>query len=624
MSKVVKAVAGIALISMGIGGILGFAGVQFGTSVLGAQILTGVSTLAGASLLGSALAPSIADMLGADSHAGQALQTRKDNTSAVPQVFGEVRVGSNIIWQGSNSAINGFPNKDYWSVQAISEAEINSFEEMYANEDTMVNKGSNIFTTEYAHIKGYTTSGNGMLLSEVDFVKDSAGNIAPAGTLGYSFDYTQLSSSTNSTQLVNLLDGDHETYWENGSGQSPIYPCWVELDAGQSFNLTELSILFYKRENKKAKFRAEYWDGTSWTDGSGWCTISWGAQASHTWYNLSTNVATNELKWRVYFEYLYNDWDSDYDTPVRLMEFDIKSNLGTNITIPPNIAFIAMHQTFDATDNAHTQLDNITAKIQGKKIDGTYTNNPATIIEHLLIDGLNIDSSDIDSTSISNAETKCNSYGYTADIVFNSQANIQSAIQTLLATCRGQIVYSQGKWKLKMDEKSATVVKALTSDDILNSSLNISMKGFQEIANKIDLKYINPNDNWLSAKVEKQDSDLISLDGQTITKTLDVKGITNTAQANKLAEITLNSMRYTEDASGNRIKQTPLAISFATTIKNAELEVGDVFSLEHSLLDRVRKFVILSVETDQSGAIQVSAREYCETHYKDSSNNYII
>jgi hypothetical protein len=150
------------------------------------------------------------------------------------------------------------------------------------------------------------------------------------------------------------------------------------------------------------------------------------------------------------------------------------------------------------------------------------------------------------------------------------------------------------------------------------------MKGFQEIMNKVDLKYVNPQDNWLSAKVEKQDDTLITLDGQLITRTLDIKGITNSTQANKLAEITLNSTRYTEDASGNRIKQAPLIVSFSTTIKNADLEVGDVIAINHSLLDRVRRFVILSVETDQSGVIKISAREYCDTHYKSSTGAYLI
>jgi hypothetical protein len=52
--------------------------------------------------------------------------------------------------------------------------------------------------------------------------------------------------------------------------------------------------------------------------------------------------------------------------------------------------------------------------------------------------------------------------------------------------------------------------------------------------------------------------------------------------------------------------------------------VGDIISINHDVLDRVRKFMILSTETDQSGLIQVSCREYCETHYKDSSGTYLI
>ena len=175
-----------------------------------------------------------------------------------------------------------------------------------------------------------------------------------------------------------------------------------------------------------------------------------------------------------------------------------------------------------------------------------------------------------------------------------------------------------------VDTKSQTSVKTLTDDDFINNSLNISMKGNTELANKVYVKYINPDDQWLSAQVYKQANSLLNLDGQLLEKTLDIKGVTNQTQAEILAEITLNAMRYSEDASGNRIEQTPLALSFATTVKNADLEVGDVISINHDVLDRVRKFVILSTETDQSGLIQVATREYCETHFKDSSGNYLI
>ena len=145
---------------------------------------------------------------------------------------------------------------------------------------------------------------------------------------------------------------------------------------------------------------------------------------------------------------------------------------------------------------------------------------------------------------------------------------------------------------------------ALTSDDIMGNSLSMSMAGSSALANKMILKYINPGDDYLSAQVVRDDTALQTYDGKVIQKTLDIKGINNTTHANKLCEIALNSLRYSEDASGNRVKQTPLAISFSTSVKNAHLEVGDVFSLNHTLLDRVRKFLILATSTDQSGILR--------------------
>ena len=306
-----------------------------------------------------------------------------------------------------------------------------------------------------------------------------------------------------------------------------------------------------------------------------------------------------------------------------------------SVSIPANCSYLLIHQVFDGQQSKNTQLDNIVVEIKGKKIRTmtdantistalSYSNNPANIVLDLLGDALSISDSDIDTASFYQAQQDCSSNGWTCNIALIQQANIQSIVSDVLATCRGQIVHSGNKWKLKIDTKSQSSVATLDDDDFINNSLNISMRGNGEIANKIILKYINPSDEWLSAQVSKEDTTLQNWDGQTIEKVLDVKGITNTTQANELAEITLNSMRYSEDASGNRVKQTPLVLSFATTVKNAHLEVGDVITIDSDLLDRNRKFMILSIETDQSGLIQVSTREYCETHYKDSSGTYLI
>ena len=306
-----------------------------------------------------------------------------------------------------------------------------------------------------------------------------------------------------------------------------------------------------------------------------------------------------------------------------------------SISIPANCSYLLVHQVYDGSQNANTQLDNILVEVKGKSIRSMtnattisstvgYSNNPANIILDLLVNALSVNDADIDKASFYQAQQDCIANGWTCNVVLLQQANIQSIINDVLSTCRGQIVHSGTQWKLKIDTKSQTSVATLDDDDFLSNTLNISMSGNGDIANKIILKYVNPADEWLSAQVVKEDTTLQSWDGQTIEKVLDIKGITNQTQANELAEITLNTMRYTEDALGNRIKQTPLVLSFATTVKNAHLEVGDIITIQHDILNRDRKFMILSTETDQSGLIQVSTREYCETHYKNSSGTYLI
>ena len=312
------------------------------------------------------------------------------------------------------------------------------------------------------------------------------------------------------------------------------------------------------------------------------------------------------------------------------------STLGlASANIPANVAYLAVHQLFDGQQNKNTQLGTITGNIEGKKIrtitdastistSTSYSNNPAEIILDILGESLSVPDSKIDIATFYDVKTKCNTYGWTCNLALIQQSNVQSIIQEVLSTFRGQIIHSEDSWKLKVDAKSQTSVATLTDDDIINNSLNITMRGSKDVFNKVRVKYINPNDEWLASQVEIEDTELQALEGQIIEKILDIKAVTDTTQANELSEITLNTSRYTEDTSGNRIKQTPLICNFATTVKHANLEVGDIITLDHDLLDRNRKFMILRLESDQSGAIQVSAREYAETHYKDSSGVYLI
>lgn len=503
MSDVIKPVLGIAAIVFAptLAPML-LSGVGIAATAGAVAVATAGVVLVGASLVGSSTSDSMAsavDIASVEGYAGAKLQTNKSNIAPVAEIYGEHKMGGNIIWQDTNTSVNGNNttngyNRDYWAVIVLAGHEIHDILKVYVGETELTDSTqSNKWASEYVHIN-----------------------------------FENYSTSARNIQ-------DQNTWIKNNS---------YDLSGANTINLP-------------------------------------------------------------------------------------------SVVIPANVAYLTVHQVFDGENTKNTALEAITVKMQGKKIrtitnattiasSKTYSTNPAEILLDLLTTGLDIADADIDIATFYSAKTACSNAGFTCNIALIQQSNIQSIISDVLATCRGNIFHSESKWKFKIDTKSQSSVDLINQADVITNSLNISMAGSANIANKVILKYIDPSDEYLSKESVKEDTTLQTYDGQVVSKNLDAKGVDSAAQANKLCEIALNSLRYSEDASGNRVKQTPLAISFATSVKNAHLEVGDVFTLSHTLLDRNRTFLILATMTDQSGVLQISAREYAETHFKNSSGSYLI
>ena len=309
------------------------------------------------------------------------------------------------------------------------------------------------------------------------------------------------------------------------------------------------------------------------------------------------------------------------------------STLGfPDIDLPAGITYVTLHQIYEATNS--NQLKSISLDFMGKPtrsiVSGAFSStvtDPTNveIMADVLTTWLEVEDSALDLDSFTTAKTDATANGLAdANLALVTQANIQSVLQDIMASGRLQLARSQGKWVVITDKSQQTPLKTLTESDIINGTISINMPGNNDLANSITMNWVNPAEEWLKADYTVTDADLISYDGRTVNKSLDIKSVIIESQAQKLAEITLNSMRYTEDIDGNRLKQTPLTCSFGTTTKHADIEVGDVVVVDHFLFDRARKFLILSVETDQSGIISFSSREYCETHYKDTSGSYLI
>ena len=599
MSDVIKPIVGIAAIVFApqlapalLGG-LGIAATAGAVAVATAGVV-----LVGASLVGSSTSDSMAsavDIASVEGYAGAKLQTNKSNIAPVPEIYGEHKIGGNIIWQDTNNQVNGDNttngyNRDYWSIIVIAGHELEAINNIYAGETTMTARGGNKWTTEYVHIEYYEYSTSARNVNSINWVKNNAANVDTGNNLG-------LPSITIPAKTAFLAV--HQVF------------------DGENTKNTALEAITVKMQGKKVRTLAGGGSvGVASYGGSNKFNINGVQQQTLELVEGNTYVFTYPSGHPFKFSTTSDGTHaggSEYTTGVT-------HNSSTQVTItvasgaPTLYYYCALHSGMGGTANTPTTLPSTL----------TYSTNPADILLDLLTTGLDIADADIDFGTFSQAKADCILAGFTCDIALIQQSNIQSIISDVIATCRGNIFHSESKWKFKIDTKSQSLADTLTSDDVIGNSLTISMAGSATIANKVILKYIDPADEYLSKESVKEDTTLQTYDGQIVTKILDAKGVDNATQANKLCEIALNSLRYSEDASGNRVKQTPLAISFATSVKNAHLEVGDVIELNHTLLDRVRKFLLLSTMTDQSGVIQITAREYAETHFKNSSGSYLI
>ena len=330
----------------------------------------------------------------------------------------------------------------------------------------------------------------------------------------------------------------------------------------------------------------------------------------------------------------YNSGTDTY-TLTDLNSITMQNTQFLDASLPSGTAFAVVHHIYDATDNNNRK--NITAVLEGKKIrtitdaetistTTSYSNNPAEIALDFLTDSLNFNESDskIDIAEFYTSKVFNNNNFYECNIAFTAKTNLSSAFQEVLATFRGQIVYSQGIWKLKQDRPARVSTFNIRHEDIISGTFNWSQKKSKDIANKVILYYIDPDDEWQTKEVSVQDDKLIASDGREYIKELTLRGVTNEAQATKIAQLILNQFRYSEDENGDRIKVSPLVVSFTTTIKNPELEVGDLGKIYYYELPNEKDFVIVSVKTKMSGELEITALETADTHYYDDNELPII
>jgi hypothetical protein len=310
------------------------------------------------------------------------------------------------------------------------------------------------------------------------------------------------------------------------------------------------------------------------------------------------------------------------------------SSWGSNHKLS-GLCYIAFRITWDA--DKFTSIPKIQAKVQGKKVvsynsslvaqTASYSTNPAWCLLDYLTDttyGKGISVSDIDLQSFYNASqtaiTQVTPYSGGADInlfdcnsVLDTNQKIIDNVRFLLRGMRGFLPYTQGKYKLILEETGSASLN-LNKDNIIGG-IKLSSEKKNEKYNRININYINPEKNYEVDTVVYPETDaahqtLKTEDGGFLQEfQLDLQMITNPYQALEFGKVVLNRSR------------NQLGLTLTANYSAMDLAIGDIVSITDTILGMTAKpFRVVSMSINLNYTVQLSLIEHQDSWYTWETN----
>lgn len=230
-----------------------------------------------------------------------------------------------------------------------------------------------------------------------------------------------------------------------------------------------------------------------------------------------------------------------------------------------------------------------------------YSTNPAEIILDYLRNpryGKGLKNTDIDFDSFLVAKNKYNTVVtyttgtargpiITSNLVLNTQQSLFANVKMLLMGCRSYLPFSQGKYKLKVEDAGnatditsgvATIVQTFNEDNIQGA---ITYQAIERTAkyNVVEINFVNPDKAYSVESVIYPETladrqTYIDKDGGRENKLTATFGtITNYAIAKDMARLLFNKSRFQE------------SVSFVASSQALELEVGDNIRIQSTMLN---------------------------------------
>ena len=293
------------------------------------------------------------------------------------------------------------------------------------------------------------------------------------------------------------------------------------------------------------------------------------------------------------------------------------------------VAYLGLRFTWNR--DVFGSIPDVTAVVRGKKVydprtsTTAYRTNPAICLLDYLTNtryGKGLPSSAFESgyTSWSAAANKCDTnvtpYTGGSDIdLFSCNAVIDVSkpiidnVKELLSGMQGQLIYTQGVYKLIIED-DYTASYAFDTDNILGGISVVGEKR-KDKYNRVIATFTNPSNNWQQDQVEypaagsTEYNTLKTEDsGFELETRIALPTVTSIYQARNLAYTLLYRSR-------NQIK-----CSFLATVDALQVAIGDVVTVTHASLGwSAKKFRVTGLSLQADGNVGVSLHEHDATIY---------
>ncbi len=265
----------------------------------------------------------------------------------------------------------------------------------------------------------------------------------------------------------------------------------------------------------------------------------------------------------------------------------------------------------------------ITASLWGKKCydwrtaTTAWTDNPAIILYDYLTNtryGCGFLASEIDLASFSEAANYCEVYvvalgldgarkRYTCNGSLSTTDSRLDNVRKILACCRGNLIYSGGLYKLRIDKPEVAVFDL--NDTNLTGAWSISLDSYGRRFNRVTARFINPAKEWQPDMVVV-DSEAYRLAdrGELLETEIDLAMCTSRGQALDIAGMALRQSRYS------------IGVEVTATLVGLRCEVGDVVTVTHEVpgwsgkLFRVQRMDLLNTDEVRIGLLEYSLDVY--------------